>query len=397
MRSIVQILLFSLVLTSTLCAIVQSVPDQNNSFQVPDKSTSVAGNDSNSTRAAINSSLMVNGRWERISDLPRQINSFAVDPVDPSIIYAGAGLQGSGSGVYKSEDAGLTWSLTSKGLPSVDVNSLVIDPLPPYRLYASLMVSGYTNIYSSSDGAQSWTLLSKTGIFGGLSEQLFSDPGNGDALFLIAPPRGLFRSIDGGRNWLPVNEGLPQNPDFENGAYVLSIAVDSNSSKTIYAGTGYISGQGHGVFKSVDGGQTWAPANKGMIDYRISAMAIDPTNTQIIYAGSDKGELFKSSDGGQTWVDMSDRDLMDQYSSPEVKSITLDPSDPKTVYVLANEAGFLVSYDAASSWLKLGRPESLDDYARFTASTVAFEPQPVLILGVDPYVKNAGGWRFAAS
>lgn len=134
-----------------------------------------------------------------------------------------------------------------------------------------------------------------------------------------------------------------------------------------------------------------------MIDYRISALAIDPTNSQIIYTGSDKGELFKSIDSGQTWTDMSDRNLMDQYDSPVVQNIVVDPSNPETIYVLTDEAGFLVSYDAAASWTKLGRPEKLDDTVKFTASATVFDPKPVLIVGVDPYIKNAGGWLFAAS
>lgn len=409
-RCLIQVVCFLVLVLFTFCIIIQSTPDQdpisrasaeNNSELIADNTNLALPQNSSSSQpetAEINSSLSIKGRWQHISDLPRKINSLVVDPGNPRIIYAGAGLQGSGSGVYKSEDAGLTWRLASKGLPSEDVNSLVIDPHPPYRLFASISVTARTQIYASNDGADSWTLVGNTGIFGGLQERLFNDPSKGDVLFLVIQPQGLFRSVDGGRNWQALNEGLPQNHDFGNGAYVLSLAVDPNNSQIIYAGTGgYVSGQGHGVFKSDDGGKTWSPTNRGMIDYRISALAIDPTNSQIIYAGSDKGELFKSIDSGQTWTDMSDRNLMDQYDSPVVQNIVVDSSNPETVYVLTDEAGFLVSYDAAASWIKLGRPEKLDDTVKFTASAIIFDPKPVLIVGVDPYIKNAGGWRFAAS
>lgn len=336
------------------------------------------------------------GRWERIIDLPRGINDLVADANNPGVVYAGAGEQGSGSGVYKSKDSGLTWQLASNDLPDEDVESLVIDPNSPQRLYAALFVSARTHIYASDDGAESWSKLSDTGIFGGLKQRLIIDPGNAENQFLIIPPRGLFRSTDGGRNWQPINEGLPHDQDFDQAAYVLTLAVDPNNSQIVYAGTGSIGGQGHGVFKSTDGGKTWFPSNRRMIDYRISALTMDPTDSLIIYAGAENGELFKSIDGGISWNDTSDRGLIDLYSTPTVLDIFIDPANPKTVYVLAEEAGILVSHDAGSSWLKLGRPELLEEPLRFTAMAVTSNPLPVLILGVDPYIKNSGAWRFAA-
>jgi hypothetical protein len=65
--------------------------------------------------------------------------------------------------------------------------------------------------------------------------------------------------------------------------------------------------------------------------------------------------------------------------------------------VLTDEAGILVSHDAGSSWLKLGRPEMLEESLSFKAMAVAFNPLPVLIIGVNPYIKNGGAWRFAAT
>jgi photosystem II stability/assembly factor-like uncharacterized protein len=126
-------------------------------------------------------------------------------------------------------------------------------------------------------------------------------------------------------------------------------------------------------------------------------LRIDPTDSKIIYAGAENGELFKSTNAGLSWNDTSDMDIMDMFSSPEVLDIFVDPSNPKTVYVLAEEAGILLSRDAGSSWIKLGRPEILEEPLRFTAMAVVAEPLPILIIGVDPYIKNAGAWRFASS
>ena len=69
----------------------------------------------NETRGA--DSFLLDGRWQKIVDLPRSINCLAVDPIHPGVIYAGAGYQGSGSGVYKSEDAGQKLEPFLEGLP----------------------------------------------------------------------------------------------------------------------------------------------------------------------------------------------------------------------------------------------------------------------------------------
>jgi photosystem II stability/assembly factor-like uncharacterized protein len=385
---------FALVLLLLIGSTVTSAASADNSSAKANTSL-VDGNNSMDQPSAADS--LPDGKWNRIADLPRSINDLLADVNDPGVFYAGTGEQGSGSGVYKSEDYGLTWQRASEGLPNADVESLIINPNSPHRLYAALFDSARAHLYSSDDGAKSWNMLSNTGIFGGLKQRLIIDPNNGENQFLIIPPNGLFRSRDGGRNWQPINEGLPKDQAFDQAAYVLTVAVDPNDSKIVYAGTGSISGQGNGVFKSTDGGMTWSPANRGMIDYRISASTIDPTDSMIIYAGAEKGELFKSTNAGVSWNDTSDRHIMDLFSTPTVVDIFVDPANPKTVYVLTEEAGILVSHDAGSSWLKLGRPEMLEDSLRFTAMAVAFNPHPVLIIGVDPYIKNGGAWRFAAA
>jgi photosystem II stability/assembly factor-like uncharacterized protein len=383
---------FSLFLFLLICSLAMPVESADNSTA---QATAVPENGNQSLDQPSANDSLPQGRWERIADLPRSINEIIADPSNPGVFYAGAGEQGSGSGVYKSEDYGLTWKRASSGLPNEDVNSLFISSDSSHRLFASLFVSATTHIYSSDDGGESWNLLSNTGIFGGLKQRLVGDPKSSENQFLILD--GLFRSRDGGRNWQPINEGLPQDPNFDHGAYVLTVAIDPNDSQIVYAGTGSIGGQGNGVFRSNDGGMTWLPSNKGMLDYRISALKIDPTDSKIVYAGAEKGELFKSTNAGLSWNDTSDRDIMDMFSSPEILDIFVDPSNPKTVYVLAEEAGILLSRDAGSSWIKLGRPEILEEPLRFTAMAVVAEPLPIVIIGVDPYIKNAGAWRFASS
>jgi hypothetical protein len=87
-------------------------------------------------------SFLLDGRWQRIVDLPRGINSLAADPIHSNVIYAGAGNQGSGSGVYKSEDAGQTWNLSSDGLPVEDVTAVAVDLVRPSMSMPHLVFGG---------------------------------------------------------------------------------------------------------------------------------------------------------------------------------------------------------------------------------------------------------------
>ena len=345
----------------------------------------------NETRGA--DSFLLDGRWQKIVDLPRSINCLAVDPIHPGVIYAGAGYQGSGSGVYKSEDAGRSWNLSSEGLPVEDVSALALDLVDPSNLYTSSGVRG--DIYASTDSGKSWSARGNTDFFGGLSSKMIADPGDRATLFMISNPGGLAKSSNAGRSWQHISQGLPKDQDERTGAYVLTLAVDPTDSSVVYAGTGGFVGQGHGVYKSLDGGLTWSAANRGMLDYRIACLAIDPLHPQTVYAGSDSGELFKSTDGAMSWIDAANRDLFDQSNDdPAIRGIAIDPDHPDTIYVLADYLGVVVSNDGASNWTVLGRPEALDS-PRFTSLAVIFHPQPAIIVGVEPNIDDAGGWMYA--
>ena len=172
-----------------------------------------------------------------------------------------------------------------------------------------------------------------------------------------------------------------------------TLAVDPTNPSLLYAGTGGFVGQGQGVFKSIDGGDTWVPSNRGMLDYRILALAINPLQPQEIYAGSDRGDLFKSSDGGQTWINLTERIKLQQGSEPRsIASIQIDPLSG-VVYLLGDNSGVLYSGDGGIKWRLLGIPAGLSQ-PRFSSMAVIFGEKPVILVSVedsDPPV-----YRFAA-
>ena len=325
------------------------------------------------------------GVWEPVLDLPRQINALVVDPNDPQTLYAGTGSSGAGSGVFKSEDAGLTWQKASSGLPSEDVRALGFSQTDPATLYAATGHRG--DVFASTDGAQSWTRLGNYALTG-FQARLAVAPSDPDVLFAAEDVRGIYRSLDGGRTWVEVGEGLPRDDDDTVNAQ--SLAVDPTDANVVYLGTGWGSFNGNGVYKSTDGGETWAPANRGMMDYGITALAVNPTGSQVVYAGGNGSELFKSSDGGESWTDLTDMLPIEPGQQQPVRAIAIAPDSPDTIYLLHERAGVLVSTDGGAKWRLLGKPAETE-YPMFTAMAIAFAPQPVIVAGI----RDEGGWRYA--
>lgn len=323
------------------------------------------------------------GFWQPIPDLPREIISIAVNPDNTRILYAGAtGF------VYRSEDAGATWSSISSGLPNEDVVALACASTEPPILYA---VVGLKNeVFTSDDGGVNWTSLGNIGApMGGFVKKLYIAPSNQQLLYFVSVAHALMYSPNGGLTWLPVGEGLP---GYEGGeANVLTLAIHPTDPNIVYAGTGAFVGGGHGVYKSVDGGQTWTPSNARMLDNRITAVAIDPTDPQVVYAGGDSGELFKSTDGGDTWTELTEALDVQAYSAPRtIHAISLDDQDTNRVSLLGDNSGLMFSGDGGQKWQMLGKPGD-HDQPYFAIAEMFLAPRLVAIAGIGHDVV----WRYA--
>jgi photosystem II stability/assembly factor-like uncharacterized protein len=220
----------------------------------------------------------------------------------------------------------------------------------------------------------------------GFESWLIVAPSNSDVIYAITNPGWLGRSTDGGRSWVSVKNGLPQG---DNETFVLSMAIDPTDANVVYAGTGGFVGQGYGVFKSTDGGETWAPSNRGMLDYSITALAIDPSDPQVVYAGGDFGELFKSIDGGKTWYNLTEN-LYGQPNMPggKVAGIAIDPLDPARILVVGGY-NLMYTLDGGITWQQFSKPGEKDQPI-FTAWAVRFGTQPALIVAIE----NTGAWIY---
>ncbi len=306
--------------------------------------------------------------WKPIfDDQPTgSIGAIAVAPSNPDIIYVGSGegLQrpdlSTGDGIYKSTDAGRTW--THLGLrDGQQIPQIIVDPRDPNRLFVAVLGHPYgpnqeRGIFRSSDGARSFQkVLYKDEDTGGVDVAF--DPKDANTIYAVlwearqgpwenaafnGPGSGVFKSGDGGNTWRPLTNGLPT---FAEGLGRIGITVAPSEPRRLYA-TVEVSGQGR-VYRSDDAGESWRriDGGDGRFANRPSDFAevkVDPTNPDVVYTGSIVS--WKSSDGGRTWAALRGAPGGDDYHR-----IWIDPSNPKVI-LLASDQGAVITVNGGESW-----------------------------------------------
>jgi photosystem II stability/assembly factor-like uncharacterized protein len=253
----------------------------------------------------------------------RRIGKIVIDPVNPAVIYVAAiGPQFSSTpdrGVYRSTDAGQTWSLVLFVNDSTGVVDIAINPQSPNILLAAAWqrmrgpqgrkyVGGvHTAIYRTTNAGTTWQKLA--GGLPGPSPTLGrpavaiapSNPLVAYAAFADDPGNyaGTYRTTDGGDAWVRTADG-PLSGLYSNfGWYFGKLFVSPFNENSVYV---------FGVFmgKSTNGGATWLTQNSNHVDHH--AMAFHPTDPNILYVGNDGGRA-KSLNGGATWSAESNQDL----------------------------------------------------------------------------------------
>ena len=170
-------------------------------------------------------------------------------------------------------------------------------------------------------------------------------PTDADVIYIGAPAGGLWRSDNGGQNWIPLTDNQPT-------LGVSSIAVDHANPSTIYIGTGDRDAgdaEGLGVFKSIDGGITFNASNNNMGNATVGRLIIHPTNPNIIVAATNSG-IYKSTDGASTWS---------LTQGGNMKEVVFNPNNPDLIYASAS-GDFYKSSDMGESFTRItnGTPNS---------------------------------------
>lgn len=313
--------------------------------------------------------------WRPLFDAqPTQsIGAIAVAPSNPSIIYVGSGEGlhrpdlSVGDGIYRSSDAGATW--THLGLDDAQqIAELAVDPRDPERVYAAVLGHPFganteRGIYRSSDGGAHWSrVLYRNENTGG--DCVIIDPFNAEVIYASlwnarsgpwednnqfdGTDGGLYKSTDGGEHWRPLSAGLPDK------LAQIQIAVAPSQQGRLYATVAttapgdYSSGAGLGVYRSDDGGEHWRRiSNDPRPALRIGGgdlpiIRVDPRNADILYSAS--LVTMKSTDGGVSWSSLRGAPGGDDY-----QNLWISPDDSATL-ALVGDQGAIVTVNGGSTW-----------------------------------------------
>ena len=355
--------------------------------------------------------------WSPLTDdqSSQAVGAIAIDPKSPETIYVGLG-EGSrcalcyyGSGLLKSTNGGRDWRLIT-GPPSATspnrlafVNAaftkIAVDPVTPSTVYATTtygytahatssaeqVPAGQVGLWRSTDGGENWTNLdpgSTNGVFS--AHDVVIDPLNPNNVFVGMRTIGLFRSASKGApgSWQRMTTGLPDvgvNPSgsgstspYRRVALTIGPPVPPSTASTLYAAFAAPNDELLGIYRSIDGGNTWAivtsPQKLGQANYNLD-IAVDPSDGNVVYYGTSTnstvsgGTLWRSLDGGTSWQDIS-VGASGGGLHPDTHRITLSRNRPATLFT-GNDGGVWRTDNAKSggvNWFQLNDSLNLTQF-----------------------------------
>ena len=312
------------------------------------------------------------GHWRCIGPFRGgRVVTVAGDPRDIGTFYFGA----CAGGVWKTDDAGQYWRNISDGyFNTASVGALAVSEADPNVIYAGMGeatiridVSHGDGVYKSTDAGRSWTHigLEDTRHIG----KVRIHPQDPDTVFVAAlghafgrnQQRGVFRSTDGGENWERVLFVSDK-------AGAVDLSIDVNNPRIIYASIWEAyrnfhmissGGEDSGIWRSMDGGDTWEniSGKKGMPSGILGKIGIaaSPAQAGRVYAlvEHEAGGMYRSDDYGDSWRFVArNNDIISR--AWYYMHLTPDPQDPDTVYV--NNLRFWKSVDGGKTYSMIGTP-----------------------------------------
>lgn len=239
-------------------------------------------------------------------------HSLAFDPRDPDLVYFGHH-----EGVMKSTDAGRTWRpIMTQG----DAMSLVATD-------NSLVMAGHEVFMRSSSAGAVWSPI-RTNLPGQDIHGFAISPTNRQTYYAFIIDYGLWRSDDGGANWVLVSKELPDS--------VLALAVIPTTPETLYAGT-----IDQGLLKSMDGGKTWKAVNALSMKMAVG-LAQDPRDPRIVYAGTEGG-LYRSNSDATAWTRVG-------LTGKDIATVGISPANPARILVVDAQGRVYRSDDRGNTW-----------------------------------------------
>ena len=293
--------------------------------------------------------------WNNLNDtlaLTQYYPNLSIHPTEPNVALAGS--QDNGTHQYQGR---LGWARVSGG----DGGNALIDPVSPSTAYASfasgsLVGFSFPLLRTSQFNFNADGILTVHGIDqndrGRFISQFVADPSNTQTLYYGT--YRLYKSVDSGGLWRPISGDLTKAPSTNttNSAFAISaIAVAPMNSKVLYVGAASAA-----VYASEDGGQTWSERSAGLPGRAVTHLTVDPLDPATVYvtfsgfapADGSEGHLYRSRDNGRTWADISGN-----LPNIPANDAVVDPDNPDTLY-LGTDLGALVSGDNGATWQTLG-------------------------------------------
>jgi len=289
---------------------------------------------------------------------------------DPTTYYQG----GVGSGVWKTTDGGESWeNISDDAFGTSSVGAIAVAESDPNVVYVGMgehavrgvMTSHGDGVYRSTDAGRTWTHLG-LGNTRHIS-RIRIHPSNPDLVYVAAQgaayaeseDRGIYRSTDGGESWVKVLYVSAS-------ASASELAMDPTNPRILYAAfwdhvryPWYVrsGGEGSGFWKSKDGGDTWAPLDEGLPELLgKTAVDVSPANPERLWAmveADSAGGLYRSDDSGESWRLMSE-DWALRARPWYYTEVFADPLDENTVYVLS--APMMKSVDGGRTFTRVATP-----------------------------------------
>ncbi len=253
----------------------------------------------------------------------------------------------------------------------VNVNTLAIDPTTPATLYSGTAGGG---VFKSLDGGGSWSPMN-SGLVGADVSILTVNPVTSSTLY-AGTSAGVFKSVDGGGSWSGAGAGLPDSS-------IRTMILEPAAPSILYLGTSA------GVFKSSDGGGSWSGINTGLTTTDVRSLALAGST---LYAGTSGGGVFRSSDGGGSWSGVNSG-LGNAY----VLSLAVNPATPTTLYA-GSSAGLFKSVNGGGSWSSVN-----SGLTNLSVQTMAVDPVTPSTLyagtssGLFKSLDGGGNWFAAGS
>lgn len=300
-----------------------------------------------------------------------QIWAIAINPGNQDIMYAGSIT----TGIWKTINAGVTWTQSNTGLTNLTIQTIAISTSNPNVLYCGTSQTGAgAGIYKSIDAGATWSQVNTGIVETSLGIQALAiDPGNPDIAYVavfdgvVDSPQGIYKTINGGATWTPANTGIGTIKNF------LSIIINPLNPNVLYAGSSFMVTGSTGpskIYKSVDAAASWTDVSNGLPSLTteikpVRCLSMSTVDTSVVLAGlfmnTDTlgGGMYLTKNGGGVWTRIHNPGLPNVVGTLP-RSCLIRPGSATEFFVGTGATGVFRTKNSGLTW---------DDYDNGTLPT----------------------------